>query len=60
MDIERSFRFRSTEDVVNMTLQNYYEFAYNPSSNPIIKSFYLKENFCLQLKSVHLLRESIP
>jgi hypothetical protein len=50
MDIERSFRFRSTEDVVNMTLQNYYEFAYNPSSNPIIKSFLPKRELLFTIE----------
>lgn len=50
MDIETSLRFKNTQDIVNLTLQNYYEFANNPSTNPIIKSFLPKRELLFTIE----------
>jgi len=39
MKTEQSSQFKGIQDIVDITLQDYYTFTYNPSSNPVIKSF---------------------
>lgn len=51
MNIEPSLRFKNTQDIINLTLQNYHEFTYNLSSNPIIKSFLPKRELSFAIEN---------
>ena len=38
MYIESSFRYKQIQDIINITLQDYYSFVYNPTNNPLIEN----------------------